>query len=264
MRVYVPSFGIELSHVPNDKSGIKTVKEALGSGYRLFDVSNNKNNLCLLDKALSQAFRKNIFSKATISRKEIFVTSCIKANDILKGESFLIEKINLFFKYQSIGYIDLLLMDTLSDPTLALNAWKLFEKIKLGEKNINGSIKNIGILNHTKDEILTILSECREKPMVHKFSLSPYYPNRMMVNICEKNKLKVMAKIVPEINNKIVRSIGEYHKVSNEQVIIRWAVQQGYATVVEAHDANKIKNYSHLNFCLSPQDFCYLEKLRAH
>lgn len=264
MRVYVPSFGIELSHVPNDKSGMKTVKEALNSGYRLFDVSNNKNNLCLLNKALCQTFKKSIFSKATISRKEIFVISCIKVDDILKGESFVIDKINTFFKYRSIDYIDLLLMDTLSDAMLAQNAWMLFEKIKLGEKKVNGTIKNIGILNHTKEELMAILSSCKEKPMVHKFSLSPHYPNRPMVELCEKNRIRVMANIVPNINNRIVRSIGEYHKVSNEQVVIRWAVQQGYITVVNTPDIDNIKNYNHLHFCLSPHDFCYMEKLRAH
>ena len=57
----------------------------------------------------------------------------------------------------------------------------------------NGKTKIIGVSNFSTPKLERLLSVARIRPVINQVELHPYFPQRGLVNFCQKNKIHVTA-----------------------------------------------------------------------
>ena len=158
---------------------------------------------------------------------------------------------------------------------LRLESWRAMEDAYLA-----GKCKAIGISNFSESHIRKLLDwdQLRVRPSVHQTELHPYLQQRGVVALCEKEGILLQAyaslggqdtkdghwkalKQPALLDHPAVLKAAKAHSSSPACVLLRWALQKGWAVIPKSSSKTRIAANVALDFSLSSDEMAALDAL---
>ena len=248
-NVEIPQLGLGTWMLKGEKECKDAIRAALETGYRHIDTAQIYENEHFIGEALAES---------SIPRNELFITTKIW-NDNMSWDD-IEPSLDVSLQKLKTDYVDLLLLHF---PVTELRrpAWRRMQDIHKA-----GKAKAIGVSNYTVKHLEELLRECEIKPAVNQVELHVYLQQPELVKYCESNGI-VLEAYSPlahgyEMKNQTLEEIAKKYNKSIAQIMIRWCIDGGFATIPKSARANYIKdNFEVFDFKLDSQDMVQIEKL---
>lgn len=236
----------------NDSEAAEAVATALDLGYRMIDTAENYEN----ERGVGEGIRNS-----SVDRDDVFITT--KFNR--KWHSFHGAREACIASLERLGldYIDLFLIhwpnpdqDQFVDAYLGL--------VHLLDE---GLVRSIGTSNF-KPAHLQRLLDLGLTPHLNQIQLDPYHRRDDLIELHKSEKIvteswRPLGCGNEMLSNPIITEIAEQHDRTAAQVVLRWAVQQGFATAPKSANPERMaQNLSVFDFALTDADMTALDLLR--
>ena len=158
---------------------------------------------------------------------------------------------------------------------LRLESWRAMEDAYLA-----GKCKAIGISNFSESHIRKLLDwdQLRVRPSVHQTELHPYLQQRGVVQLCEKEGILLQAyaslggqdtkdghwkalKQPALLDHPAVIKAAKAHSSTSACVLLRWALQKGWAVIPKSSSKSRIASNIAVDFELSADEMAALDAL---
>jgi len=226
------------------KSGpqlIESTKTYLQNGGRLIDTAQMYANHMDLAKAIQES---------GVNREDIWVTSKVNTNARMGGtvanKEDTLKAVDSSLQELGLDYLDLMLIHTPAGKTHEEQ-----EQIWLGliEAQRAGKVKSIGVSNFNKHMIENLEKITHVRPAVLQIEYHPWVPGDThdLVQWAQAQGIVVTAYgslggSENKAQGEAVSRIADKHKVSNAQVLLKWALKRGLAVIPGATSEEHIKD----------------------
>jgi len=248
-NVEMPYFGLGTWQSAEGSEVKNSVLFALEAGYRLIDTATLYGN----EKGIGEAVKEN-----GISRNELFISSKVWNTD--QGFENTLRAYDNSLKLLEMDYIDLYLIHW-PVPGMFKETWRALEKIYT-----EGRVRAIGISNFLPVHLNQLLPEVKVMPMVNQMEFHPYLIQQQLIDQCNENGIRYQAWSplmqgrvfdIPELEN-----IGKKYLKNAAQVVLRWDLQRGVATIPKSVNRDRVKSNADIfDFILSPEDMDAINSL---
>jgi len=259
-----------------------TVKLALESGYRHIDCAAVYDNEAEIGQSL-----KEVFSKGKIKREDVFITSKLWNTEHAKSK--VRPALEKTLKDLQLSYLDLYLVhwpvafvyksDEEDDGIITFDKVPLQETWAAMEDLMKtGLVKAIGVSNYPLITLLDLLSYAKIVPAVNQVELSPYTIHESLFTKCQENGIQIVGyspfggdlvqkpKSGP-LHNAVITELAKKYSKTPAQVILRWVVQRGFATIPKTVKSDRLaENLQAVGdevFVLSPKDVEAINELNT-
>ncbi|EDY83833.1 oxidoreductase, aldo/keto reductase family [Verrucomicrobiia bacterium DG1235] len=241
--VGMPWLGLGVFRMENDAETERVALEAIASGYRSIDTAALYEN----ERGVGAAVRNS-----GVAREDLFVTSKVWNPDIRadRVEAAFEESMERL----GLDYVDLYLLHWPIEGKI-VQSWKALEKFYQ-----DGRIRAIGVSNHLERHIEEILTACEIPPAVNQIEYHPYLQSPVLKAFCEAKGIRLEAWSPfmhggAILTDPILTEIGAMYGKTAAQVIVRWILQTGVATIPKSVRSERIvENSDVFDFELSDQD----------
>lgn len=247
--IKMPMAGIGTFLLTPDEAEAAVV-HALENGYRLIDTANAYVN----EKAVGRAMKKS-----GVARKDIFLETKIWPSFYEQEDA--VEKT---LQRLDTDYIDLLLIHQPAGNYVA--GYRLMEKAYK-----EGKVKAIGLSNFTKEQVQEILDICEVKPTVLQTEVHPYSQEKELKEFLDKAEIRIQAWYplghgdTALLKDALLMELGEKHKKSTAQIILRWHIQDGNIVIPGSKNPEHIKdNVDLFDFSLTDEEMQKIKELDRH
>lgn len=216
----MPKVGLELGS--EDK-----LKEAMKAGYRLFSINDGQFNIKKTSKESNVRFEQ-IFIQVTISKD-------MKADEVA-------DYIRNLIKEMDEPYCDLVLLEASDDAERNLNAWRELEKL-----HVQGRINSLGLIDFYLDDLKALFTKAKYKPVLDQVNIA----DSELLNYLNSKKIRIEIMLVND-KNAVINDIAEQKKVSSEQVLLRYNLDENMITLLNANI--DLQNISKITFNLSSEE----------
>jgi 2,5-diketo-D-gluconate reductase A len=238
----------------NDAEAAVAVAIALDIGYRLVDTAENYNN----ERGVGEGIRRS-----GINRTDVFVTT--KFNRKWHSVQGARDACLAALERMGLDYIDLLLIHWPNpDQDRYVEAYEGL--IRLQEE---GLVRAIGTSNF-KPAHLQRLFNLGYCPALNQIQLDPYHARDDLVAL-HREKGIVTESWRPlgfgsaMLEDPVIVAIAQQHNKTPAQTVLRWAVQQGFATAPKSSCPERMaQNLSVFDFALTDVEMEALSALRRH
>lgn len=247
----MPVVGLGVYKMPNNNLTQKAVDNALKNGYRHIDTAAIYHNEEVVGKALVTSL---------IPREQVFVTTKLWNSD--QGYDHAIKACNASLARLGLDYVDLYLIHWPVQGKRK-DSWRALET--LFEE---GKCKSIGVSNYMAHHLEELLGYCKVPPAVNQIELHPYlFSTRAeTINLCRN------AGIIPvayspltkgvRLGDPVLLKIAAKYGKSTAQLLIRWALQQGFAAIPKSAVTSRIiENINVFDFEISATDMEVLNNM---
>lgn len=247
--VEMPYLGLGVYKAKDGAEVINSVGHALETGYRLIDTASFYDN----EEGVGRAI-----NKSGIPREEIFVTTKIWIDD--QGISSTREALETSLRKLNMDYVDLYLIHW-PVPGKFLDTWKIFQELY-----VEGKARSIGVSNCLIHHLESIKQLGGVQPMVLQNEFHPGLVQQEILEYCENNSIIYQAwspLMRGEIlTNPVIKDLAERYSKTPAQVVIRWDLQKGVATIPKSvHKERIIENSEVFDFELKPGEMAKLNAL---
>jgi len=247
--VEMPYFGLGTWQSKEGSEVKQAVQWALEAGYRLIDTAAFYDN----EKGIGEALRES-----GIDRKSVFMTT--KVWNDQQGFDATLKAYDQSLKNLRLDYVDLYLIHwPVSGKYTA--TWKALEKIYS-----EGRVRAIGISNFLPHHLEHLLSNASVIPAINQMEFHPYLVQQALVDQCAQNGIQyqawspIMLGKVFEI--PLFAEIGKKYGKNPAQVVLRWDLQRGVATIPKSVKRDRIvSNAALFDFELSENDMLRIDSL---
>lgn len=241
--VEMPILGFGVFQIDDQDECEKSVLDALETGYRLLDTAASYGN----EEAVGRAIRRS-----GIPREEIFVTTKLWLADA--GDQKTRRAFERSLDRLQLDYLDLYLIHQPFGDVYG--AWRDMEKLYR-----EGKIKAIGVSNFHPDRVMDFIVNHEVAPAVNQIETHPFHQQSETQKFLRENNIQIeswgpFAEGKNDIfNNELLLSIGEKHKKSVAQVILRWLTQRDVVVIPKSVRKERMEeNFDIFDFELSPED----------
>jgi diketogulonate reductase-like aldo/keto reductase len=222
----MPLLGFGTWQAKNGDIAYNAVRAALDAGYRHLDTARIYGNEASVGKAIRDS---------GIPRDQIWVTTKLLLLYGADAEWMFQDS----FKKLGLEYIDLLLVH-FPTPFLVKHNWRKLEKIFS-----LGTVKSLGVSNHSIRQVRSVLSIAKIKPVLNQIRCSPYNYDPEMHKFLKEQHLFMEAyspltrgsKLQDE---RLVKMAEKYHK-SPAQILIRWCLQKEIIVIPKSVHKERIR-----------------------
>ena len=156
-----------------------------------------------------------------------------------------------------------------------LETWRAMEDAYLA-----GKCGAIGVSNFSADHLRKLLDweDLRVKPAVLQNELHPYLQQKDVVALCAEHDILVQAYASlggqdsaakhwaeldrpPLLEHPAAAAAAKAHRATPAAVLLRWAVQKGYAVIPKSRDKGRIRANTELGFVLDDAEMAALDAL---
>ena len=121
-----------------------------------------------------------------------------------------------------------------------------------------GKVRVIGVSNFLQDDLESLFSGCRVRPMVKQILLHITNTDLAVVDFCRKNNIRVEAYSPiahgEALKNPAIVKMAEKYGVSAAQLCIRYAIQLGTVALPKTADPGHMKSNADVDFVISEED----------
>jgi diketogulonate reductase-like aldo/keto reductase len=247
----MPVVGLGVYQMPNNNLTQKAVDNALKNGYRHIDTAAIYHNEEVVGKALVTSL---------IPREQVFVTTKLWNSD--HGYDHAIKACHASLARLGLDYVDLYLIHWPVQGKRK-DTWRALETLLE-----DGKCKSIGVSNYMAHHLEELLGYCKVPPAVNQIELHPYiFSTRAeTIDLCRN------AGIIPvayspltkgvKLGDPRLQKIASKYGKSTAQLLIRWALQQGFAAIPKSSVISRIiENINVFDFEISANDMEELNSL---
>jgi 2,5-diketo-D-gluconate reductase A len=236
----------------NDAEAAVTVAAALDMGYRLIDTAENYEN----ERGVGEGIRKS-----SVRREDVFVTT--KFNRKWHSVQGAREACLASLERMGLDYIDLLLIHWPNpDQDRYVEAYEGLVRLQQ-----EGLVRAIGTSNF-KPAHLQRLFDHGYCPALNQIQLDPYHARDDLVAL-HREKGIVTESWRPlgfgstMLEDPVIVEIANRHGRTPAQIVLRWAVQQGFATAPKSSNPQRMaQNLAVFDFALSESELQALSALK--
>lgn len=219
---------------------------ALRTGYRLIDTASMYQN----EAAVGQALRDS-----HVPRAEVFVVSKVNTPD--HGYQETLSAVQRSLGLLGLNRIDLVLIHSPLGGRI-LETWDA-----LLEAQQRGWARQVGVSNFGVGHLEAIEAAGRPRPAVNQFELSPFCQEPVLREFCDRRGIAVMGYSPltrgERLSDPRVGIVARKYGRSPAQVLIRWALQQGVASIPKTTRRERLEeNLAAFNFQLDAADLAQL------
>lgn len=241
-NVKMPGFGLGVYKVEDGETVIDAVSSALSVGYRLIDTAGFYDNEEGVGKAINES---------GIPRDEIFVTSKVWNDN--QGYESTLQAFDESLKKLNLDYMDLYLIHWPVSGKFK-ETWRAMEKLYQ-----EGRVRAIGVSNFHVHHLQELLKDAEVTPAVNQIEFHPHLTQDDVLNFCKENQIQMQAwsplkkgRIFED--PQLVEIANKYNK-SVPQVILRWDIQKGVATIPKTINKNRmVENADIFDFELTSEE----------
>lgn len=259
--VELPAIGLGVFQTPPEVT-TTAVEDALHAGYRLIDTAAAYGN----ESQVGEGIRNS-----GIPRAEIFIETKIWISDY--GLDATLHGFEKSAAKLGVDYIDLVLLHQPlpSAFNLTLDAYRALQKLQA-----NGKIRAVGVSNFMPEHLEQLLTETTVVPAVNQIELHPYFQQKDLQALHTKHGILTQAwspiggitsyggAAKSTFDDPTLHEIAGQHGKSPAQVMLRWHLQEGRATVPKSTKAARIaENFDIFDFELTTDQLAAIDALDA-
>jgi len=217
--VEMPILGFGVFQIPADETE-QVVTKALEAGYRLLDTAASYGN----EEAVGRAIKNS-----GIPREELFVTTKLYVQDEPAEENTK-RAFEASLTKLGLDYLDLYLMHQPYGDVYG--QWRAMEEL-----NRQGRAKAIGVSNFYPDRLLDLIINNEITPAVNQIETHPFFQRADYQDLMREQGVQQQAwggfaeGKNDLFTNPVLSEIAQRHGKSVGQVVLRWAVQRGVASI---------------------------------
>lgn len=194
------------------------VRDALEIGYRLVDTADDYRNQPEIGEALRSA---------SVERGHVFVVSKVEEHeDAHAATRERLEELGL-------EQLDLGLIHRPPGTGAGESLWQ-----GLIDAKGDGLAREIGVSNYSREQIDRLIEATGETPVVNQIEWSPFgYSDAVLEHAREKGiVIQAYSPLTrgERLDDETLREVGSAHDKTPAQVLLRWDLQVGAATVPKA------------------------------
>jgi len=239
----MPLLGYGVFQIADAAECERCVVDAVQAGYRLIDTATAYLN--------EEAVGRGIM-RSGVPRDELFVTSKLWVEDTSYERARL--AIDKSLARMGLDYLDLYLIhQPFSDVH---GAWRAME-----EAYHSGKLRAIGLSNFQPDRVMDIQAFNEVPPAVNQVEVNPFLQQAESIDFMKELGVQpqAWAPFAEGRNNlfrnEVLAGIGARHGMSVGQVVLRWLMQRGVASLAKTvHKARMLENLAIFDFELSDPD----------
>ncbi|OOF64154.1 2,5-didehydrogluconate reductase DkgB [Rodentibacter sp. Ppn85] len=217
----IPAFGLGTFRLEGDIVK-NSVKMALEEGYRVIDTAQIYGNEADIGAAIKES---------GVPRSELFITTKIWTENL--GKDKLIASLKESLAKLGTDYVDLTLVHWPS-PNGEVSVAETMQALM--EAKRQGLTRKIGVSNFTvalMEEAIAAVGA--ENIATNQIELSPYLQNRTVVEAARKYGIHITSYMTlaygEALKDKTILAIAAKHNATAAQVVLAWALAQGYAVI---------------------------------
>lgn len=245
----MPMLGLGVYLSKEGQEVVNAVSWALEAGYRSIDTASFYNN----EEGVGKAVRES-----SIAREEIFVTTKVWNTD--QGYDETLKAFDMSMQRLGLDYVDLYLVHWPVKGKYK-DTYRALEKIYR-----EGRAKSIGVSNFLIHHLDDLLQSCEVVPTVNQIEFHPYLVQQDLLDYCAKHN------ILPEAWSPLMQGhvlqvpeiieLGQKYGKSPVQVVLRWSLQKGVATIPKSSKQHRIiDNANIFDFEISAEDLAKIDQL---
>ena len=275
----VPRIGLGTYNM-NSKEAEDLSYAAIKHGYRHIDTAAVYRNEDGVGKAL-----KRIFSETDINRDDIAISTKLWPGGMVKVDrvknkegtmkSFEKSLINL-----NLDYVDLYLIHSPHAKEKRIEQWEALLTLQEIGKATNIGVSNWGI-NHLEE----LVQKGLPLPSANQIEIHPWSQKPELVSYLKEKGIDIIAysSLVPlstwrhkagenslktdemykdsEDSDSPFKKLATQYDVTEAQILLKWALQLGYAILPKSIQIERMKNNFDLDFTISEKDMMLIEEL---
>lgn len=255
--VELPCLGFGMYMMPADEAGEKALRSALALGFRHIDGAANYGN---------EAMEGTVLAESGVPRGELFLTSKLRNDQ--QGYDEALAAFERTCADLGTSYLDLYLIHW---PKVGghesewrervWGSWRAFERLYA-----EGRVRAIGVSNFLVHHLDVLLERANVMPHVNQIELNPSYQQRETVAWCERAGVQLEAWAPLGRGHLLahpgVARIAAKHGKDAGQVLVRWSLQHGFATMPKSLRPERVRSNSEVfDFELDAADMASLDAL---
>lgn len=232
----MPPIGIGTWQIPASDDLVKSLVQALQTGYRYIDTAAIYEN----EECVAEAIKQS-----GLARKDLFI--CSKSWATERTYDAVLSAFDATLKRLQLDYLDCYMIhwpftkgDPLAWQSVNIGTWRAFERLY-----DEGLVKTIGVSNFQMHHLVSFLARANVAPAIDQLEFHPGYMQKNTVAFCEKNGIKIQAwsplahGTVLEV--PLLVELSEKYGKTVPQVILRWCRHHNTVPVVRAMTAEHQK-----------------------
>ena len=253
---------------------------AIKHGYRHIDTAAVYRNEDGVGKAL-----KRIFSDTDLNRDDIAISTKLWPGgmvkvDRVKNKEGTIKSLEKSLRNLDLDYVDLYLIHSPHAKEKRIEQWETL----LTLQDI-GKAKNIGVSNWGINHLEEILDKGLPLPSANQIEIHPWSQKPKLVSYLKEKGIDIIAysSLVPlstwrhkDGENSLktdemfrdsddpqspFKKLATKYEVTEAQVLLKWALQLGYAILPKSIQIERMKKNFDLEFTISDSDMMLIEQL---
>ena len=249
--VQIPRLGLGTWFIDDDRAA-EAVRAAVRLGYRLIDTAQAYGN----ERGVGEGVRT-----CGLPREALFVASKVAAE--LKTYDEAARSIDETLERMGLDYLDQMIIHS-PQPWREFRVEKrYFEENRavwraLEDAQSAGKIRVIGVSNFLRDDLESLLSDCRVKPAVNQILLHISNSDLALLDFCRMQNIQVEAYSPiahgEALKNPAIADMAQKYGVSAAQLCIRYVLQLGTVALPKTADPAHMADNAAVDFTISDAD----------
>ena len=253
---------------------------AIEYGYRHIDTAAVYRN----EDGVGTALRK-IFADTDLKRSDLTITTKLWPGglvkvDRVKNKEGTIKSLDKSLRNLDLDFVDLYLIHSPHAKNKRLDQWETL----LSQQEQN-KVKNIGVSNWGINHIEELNDKGYPLPSANQIELHPWSQKPELVSYLKEKNIDIIAysSLVPlstwrhkdgenslktdemykdsEDSESPFKKLASQYEVTEAQVLLKWALQLGYAILPKSIKLDRLKSNFDLNFTISESDMQLIGQL---
>tara|TARA_B100001778_G_scaffold439_1_gene356 strand:- start:222 stop:1124 length:903 start_codon:yes stop_codon:yes gene_type:complete len=275
----VPRIGLGTYNM-NSQEAEDMTYAAIKYGYRHIDTASVYRNEDGVGKAL-----KRIYEDTDIKRSDLTITTKLWPGGLVKVDRVknnvgTIKSLDKSLRNLDDDYIDLYLIHSPHAKSKRLEQWETLLK-----QQDQGKVKNIGVSNWGINHIEELIDKEYPLPSANQIEIHPWSQKPELVSYLKENGIDIIAysSLVPlstwrhkDGENSLktdkmykdgndlespFKILASKYQVTEAQVLLKWALQLGYAILPKSIQIDRMQDNFELDFIIDEDDMKLIEQL---
>jgi 2,5-diketo-D-gluconate reductase A len=248
----MPILGFGVFQIPDPRACERAVIDAVEAGYRLIDTAASYLNEAAVGKGIAHS---------GAAREDLFVTSKLWVQDTGYERTRL--AIDKSLARLELDYLDLYLIHQPFGDVHG--SWRAME-----EAHRAGKLRAIGVSNFHTDRLMDLIAFNEIAPAVNQIEVNPWHQQEDSVAFMREHGVQAQAWAPfaegrnALFENAVLGAIAAKHGKSVGQVVLRWLVERGVATLAKTVRRERMaENLDVFDFALDASDVAAIGSLET-